>query len=141
MGRRVQAGLADYVELDSMPQNFAGNFDTNSTYQSLDGGIAELFHCPTTDANQVMVMLHLGQAILCRTVPHDQLANHTGVQQQSDSPINSRAAHTRLGPVDLLSAEPIGFSIEKFEDVTPGLGQSVTHVLHCGHQVWTNLGF
>lgn len=87
--------VADYVDLDPVVYDLAGDVDSHGVDKPFDRRFAEAFDRPATYTDCVVMVLDWRKAVRCRTVGKGDFAEHSGFDKYPDGPIHGRATDLR----------------------------------------------
>ena len=100
-----QAPIAGDVELDSVPDDLAGDVVLQAPHQAFNHGGLEFADVSARDADGVVVVLNAGQTVPGIAFPEIQPAYYADLHEKLERPEDCRPAHTRQFVGDLLSRE------------------------------------
>ena len=134
-GVRVEAALADDVQLDAVSDDAAGDVAAYCPHETLARRSSELPDIAAPYADGVVMVLDTGQAVLWRAVHEVQPADDAGLQEQLEGPEYRCPSNSGQLRADLLGRESLLLPLEDPDDGAPGSSGSVAPVLQDRHDV------
>ncbi len=118
---RVTNG-ADAIDLDAMAHDLVLSGVSDMRYDGFDVGEANVFRSPAGDANQVMVVRLIAEAVTDRAIAQDDATDEAAIEQQLDRAVDSGAPDGDKLRRQLFGGEVVVAGGDVFDNLIAGRG-------------------